>query len=153
MTHVYSRYPDYVGTAVVGWTRVGVYTERWERLFAGTGAYRNFVWRKLKYMLPDDVVTGYKVPSYEETTCDGIMVQKGSSMPSFAWGVALLEDAVLFTLDPVGYRGTDESFADQVVDGESTFEVSSVQKNLDSLKGGLAFYVVQLRKVSLLVEV
>jgi hypothetical protein len=142
-----------VGTAVVGWTRVGVYTERWERLFAGNGAYKSLVWRRLKYLLAPDTELGYVFGGYDESAINGLIVEKGGNMPSFAWGIIVKKDAVLFTLDPVGVRGvSDDKYPDQVKDGNIVYEVVNVDRHDDPNVGGLAFYLIQLNKLELFVE-
>jgi hypothetical protein len=148
---VYCKYPDYVGTARVGESRVGVYTDRWERTFAASREYRTFTWRRYKPVAVDATL-GYKIPRYEEEDCQGILVLKGGTMPSFAWGTVVLQDAVFFCLDPVGTNAKGETIPDQIQDGYDIYQVDSVARNKDPKAGGSAFDTVQLKKVTLQVE-
>jgi hypothetical protein len=73
-------------------------------------------------------------------------------MPSFAWGTAVLQDAVFFCLDPVGLNAKNETIPDQIPDEHDMYQVDSVMPSRDPKKGGLAFYTEQLKKVNLMVE-
>jgi len=148
-----SRDPAYLGYMTLGSSRIGVYTDRWERLFRSNGAYRSFTWRRVKYINTPDSDTGYIFPSYDEESINGILIERGGPMPNFAFGMTVQQDAVLFTVDPVGKRGTDEkTYPDQIKDNETVYEVKAVEKHSDPKRGGLAFYLIHLNKLALFAE-
>ncbi|MCJ7662132.1 MAG: hypothetical protein MUO67_23555, partial [Anaerolineales bacterium] len=101
----------------------------------------------IRYLNAPDSDTGSIYPGYSESTIFGILVEKGGTMPSFAWGVQVKQDALLFTLDNVGRQETTETdFRDQIKDGSQFWEVDSVEKHLDPRSGALAFYIVHLNR-------
>ena len=136
--------PARFGEAIVGACRVGVYSQDYENMFAGLeGAYRSFT-RRRRSLLDRHATTGWFNVVWVESTINGILVEQGGSMPSFAAGVVMRQDAVLICLDGVGQY-------DQIYDdfASAYFEVQQIEKIENPYAGGFAFRVCHLHRLEL----
>jgi len=151
MPTIYSRESAYLGAATLGYTRLDVYTSDSEWMFYVTAEYRTFTFKRLKKADSPETLTGQDLPVYDDYECQGILVSKGANLPSFAVGVVMTEDAVFFTLDPVGVRGNKAGYLDRIVDPQTdiVYEVAGVQRFNDPKVGGLGFYIVQMHRLEL----
>ena len=139
MPTMVARDPAYVGFCEVGHFRVGVYTQKWERLFLATASYRDLTLRVAGWATAHGT-TGIRHAVYTDEDINGILVERGGSMPRFAAGVAQRLDATLLTIDPIHLQ-------DAVFDDLSRHEyhVEGVERHNDPRVGGLAFYVGHLK--------
>lgn len=98
-----SREPAYLGTLMLGYSRLGVTNPKWDMTVERAG--RAFTLRKVAHVTYDDN-TGRRYPEYTESSITGVLVERGGSMPAFATGVYVQRDAVFITL--YGVKERDE---------------------------------------------
>ena len=136
-----ARDPCRLGECALGYTRLGVYTDKWERELSQV--WRSFTRRIANIHVARDSTTGWRNPDYsQEETVYGVMVQRDRLRPSFAAGVVVLGDAAFICID--GLLSGDQLW-DEV--SQELWEVVSVRPESDPSVGGFAFRVAQLHRL------
>lgn len=139
------RDPFTIGRFTLGYARVGVFTYRWGRFFESL--QRSVTWRVANWNVERHATTGRRYPDYSIThTINGILVEQGGSMPSFALGIYMQQDAIFLCFDGVKPM-------DQIVVGNKYFEVAQIEEHYDLQEGGFAFRVCHLHRLELFKEI
>jgi len=154
MPDVVALTPAFVGEAIVGFFRVGVYTDKWEQLINTYGC-RAMTHRVASFPTPDST-TGIRTPVFTNETVYGIPVPAGGAMPPFAaaFGIRMM-GALTFIGYPL-YQGF--RIGSRLYDPMSRIEyqIENVQTIMDPATyydgsgaevKGLAFYVVNCKLV------
>lgn len=144
MTTLIARDPSRLGRFTLGYSRLGTYTSRWE-----DGINRlsqSVTWRVANWHTARDSVTGWRRPDYSLThSIKMVLVEKGGSLPGFAAGVAIRQNAVGLCMDGVWVL-------DQIKFKSKIFEVDSPPETHYDPEGGFAYRVVQLTRTDLFRE-
>jgi hypothetical protein len=139
-----SAFPARFDEGQFDYSRFDVYAQDYENMFVGLeGAYRSFTLRH-RTLMNRHATTGWFNVAWVESTINGVLVEQGGSMPAFAAGVVMRQDAVLIGVDGVTQY-------DQVYDSQSgkDFEVQQIEEVTNPYAGGFAFRVVHLHRLEL----
>jgi hypothetical protein len=139
-----SAFPARFDEGQFDYSRFDVYAQDYENMFAGLeGAYRNVTLRH-RTLMDRHATTGWFNVAWSESTINGVLVEQGGSMPAFAAGVVMRQDAVLICVDGL-------SQYDQIYDASSAtyFEVQQIEKITNPYAGGFAFRVAHLHRLEL----
>lgn len=153
MPTVVALTPAIVGEAVVGHSRVGVYTDRWEQQFCALGGAYRALTRRIAAFPSAESTTGIRFPVFTDETIYGVAIERGRAMPPLAaaFGVRQSLDLTVLTLYPCNLK-------DHVYDGLNSreYEVGGVERHNDpqvyydgsgNELVSLAFYAVHCRLV------
>lgn len=116
--------PARFGEARFGYSRLNVYNPAIQSLYARNGNYRSFTRRVANWNVARDPTTGWRHPTYEDVTINGILVEERGRIVAFPSGVVFTQVARLVTLDGV-------SVMDQIVDGDVYYRVMSIEEHMD----------------------
>ena len=120
---IHSKYPAYLGTMHLGYSRLGVTSSRWDVLIDRNA---EDLTRRIYALGDPDSTTGIRPGDYSNTeTIRGVYVERGGSVPSFASGIVMLQDGYVITLDRLVTK-------DQILRKGVYVEVGSVEEHYDA---------------------
>jgi len=123
--------------------RFDVFSPKGEQMIRKIG--RSITRRVACFNVDRDATTGIRYPTYDDQTIIGVLAEQSGSMPAFAVGVVMRQEAVLITIDGVLQL-------DQIKDGDKYFEVNQIEEHIDPDNDGFAFRVCHLSRLELYME-
>jgi hypothetical protein len=131
--------PAEYGKAIFGYSRYSVYNPAIQSQLYRDKNYRSLTRRIANWNVTRDSSTGWRTPTFTDSTIYGQLVEQSGRISAFLSGTAFDQDAVLKTLDGVG-------ILDQVKDGDKYYEVGAIEGHTDGKKAeSFAYRIVHLR--------